>query len=72
VHTDANNNGLHAGNDISEITKSGFVWFCRKAPQMIYCQAMKEKAGENGSRHCGFQMTGDDGKKPRRSSGNNL
>ena len=34
VHTDASNNGLHAGSDISEITKSGFVWFCRKASQL--------------------------------------
>jgi len=23
-----NNNGLHSGTDISEITKRGFVWFC--------------------------------------------
>jgi len=25
---------LHTGTDISEITKSGFVWFCKKAPQL--------------------------------------
>jgi len=36
---------------------------------MIYCQARKEKAmEEDGSRNCGFQMTGDDGKKPGRST----
>jgi len=34
-YVDANNNGPHAGTDISEITKSGFVWFCKKAPQMV-------------------------------------
>src|SRR6218665_3782045 len=32
--TDANHNGLHTGTDISEITKSEFVWFCKKAPQL--------------------------------------
>jgi len=26
---------------------------------------------EDGSRHCGFQMTDDDGKKPGTSTGNN-
>ena len=30
-----NNNGLHAGTDISEITKSGFVWFCKNAPLLL-------------------------------------
>jgi|SRR6218665_16788 len=34
MYTDTNHNGLHTGTDISEITKSGFVWFCKKAPQM--------------------------------------
>jgi len=35
MYTDANHNGLHTGTDKSEITKSGFVWFCKKAPQML-------------------------------------
>ena len=36
VYTDANNNGLLADRPraISEMTKTGFVWFCKKAPQM--------------------------------------
>src|SRR6218665_1089880 len=33
MYTDTNHNGLHTGTDISEITESGFVWFCKKAPQ---------------------------------------
>jgi len=32
---DANNNGLHAGTDISEIPKSGSVWFCKAAHQLL-------------------------------------
>jgi len=34
MYTDANHNGLHTGTDIFEITKSGFVRFCKKAPQL--------------------------------------
>jgi len=34
MYTDVNHNGLHTGTDISEITKSGFVCFCKKAPHM--------------------------------------
>src|SRR6218665_393158 len=34
MFADANNNELHARTDISEITKSEFVWFCQKAPQL--------------------------------------
>src|SRR6218665_2216555 len=37
TYADANNNGLHAGTDNYEITKSGFVWFCKKALQLLLC-----------------------------------
>jgi len=36
MYTDANHNGLHTGTDVSEITKSGFVWFCKIAPHFMY------------------------------------
>jgi len=31
----------------------------------------RKRLEEDGSRHCGFQMTGDYGKKPGRPAGNN-
>jgi len=35
MYTDANHSGLRAGTDISQIAKSGFVRFCRKASQNV-------------------------------------
>jgi len=41
MYTDANHNGLHTGTDISEITKSGFVWFCKNAPQFCWLSSVQ-------------------------------
>ena len=37
---------------------------------MIIIKQGRKRLEENGSRHCGFQMAGDDGKKPGKSTGN--
>jgi len=36
---------------------------------MIIVKQGRKRLEEDGSRNCGLQMTGDDGKKPERSTG---